>query len=189
MQQINLLTPALIPAKPLFPAVVMLWLLAAILGVGAPSALWFWLEKEAARIEHDRVLAEFDALNARLESQALQASLASGQDEPAGRSAAHIQRQLYARLEEIARPARMSARLQELAEASLAGVWLREIELAPAAFRLKGHALAADLMPAYLRRLAQQPGFTGASVAQLKIEADPADGYIAFALDSAVAEP
>ncbi len=189
MQQINLLSAALIPAKPVFSAVVMLWLLAAILGVGIPPAWWFWFERETARAEHDQILAEFDALNARLEAQSLQASLATEQIDPAARSAAHERRQLYARLAAIARPARISARLQALAEAGLAGVWLREIELTPDAFRLKGYALGAELVPEYLRRLAMQPDFSGTNVAQLKIEADQADAYLAFVIDSAVAEP
>lgn len=191
MQQINLLSNALLPARPRFPAALLLWALLGVSAIGTPFAFWFWYEKERALAEHERIITAFDALNAEIQEQALRASLAAEDQDHTGMARHAAQQRLYARLQEISRPARFSERLRELAEAAVDGVWLTEIELYPGGFRLKGRALDADLMPDYLRRLAAQPGFTNVAVGKLEMEAGDEDEVtsITFAIDSEARQP
>lgn len=184
MQQINLLTPALLPARSRYPAAVLLAVLAAVVAVETPVAWWYWQDKAQAMARHARVLAAFDTLNAQVQERDLQASLATDRADATDGSVAQAGERLHAWAEQILRAPPPSSRLLGLAEARLDGVWLNEIELTRHGFRLKGQALTADLLPEYLRRLAAQPGLAGTPIAKLAIESAEDGGSVGFAIES-----
>ncbi len=189
MQQINLLTPDLLPRPDVFPARFLLTLLTVLVLLCMPVAGWFWWQAELARTKHERVLAEFDALSARADQLDLQRQM-TGEAMVDGASTLDTsQRQLLARLQSIVTSPSLSARLDALSQAAIPGLWLSEITLTPMAYRLQGYALAPGLLPAYLQRLTQQPSFAGMAVARLGVQTAAEEAKIAFSLEAGGAAP
>ncbi|MDW8323873.1 MAG: hypothetical protein RMK60_07215 [Burkholderiales bacterium] len=154
-----------------------MWILLAIGLAALAPAYWAWHQNRLAEQLHQRALAEYDAAYALANGDAQTPATATA-DETQDNQAE------LARLRAIAAAAPWSQRLRGLAAASLPGVWLREIVLLPQGFHLQGQALAASLLPTYLQRLAQQPGFAHTPMSALDIDNDPESGRYRFVLKS-----
>lgn len=181
----NLYSVTLSPQPPGLSARTMAWAFLALAAMGLPVTVWAWLQARAAEALYAEALAAFDALNAQFEAQAVQASLAPEATDTEGTAAR--QRRLLERLAQIDRTALVSTRLAALSRAAMPGLWLTEITLQPADYRLRGHALDAGLLPEYLRRLTTLPGFAGIPADALSLKAE--EGRYAFTLDSRAQRP
>ena len=81
-----------------------------------------------------------------------------------------------------------SGHLISLARRDTDGLWLTHIRLSGLGDKtqLEGKALRAELVPAYLQSLAEEPPFATQRFHQLQIEGseDPADGIVTFSMNS-----
>ena len=78
--------------------------------------------------------------------------------------------------------------LRSLARQDTDGLWLTHISLSALGdkTRLEGHALRADLVPAYLQSLAEEPPFSTQRFHQFQIDGpqQSADGIVTFSMNS-----
>ncbi len=81
-----------------------------------------------------------------------------------------------------------SGHLISLARRDTDGLWLTHIRLSALGdkTRLEGKAMRAELVPAYLQSLAEEPPFATQRFHQLQIEGseDPTDGIVTFSMNS-----
>ena len=188
-QQINLYSLQFRPVRDALPGVRVVGLsVAAVLMLGAA---WGWTSWRIAE--------------ARSGAAAISSQLASRQAEIAGLTKTAGARRTDPKLEqELARaeslhrsrtelmglidsgalgaPGGFSEQMRALARQSAAGLWLTGFTLASGQVELRGRALNAELVPAYLRRLGQEKVMAGVSFNALRI-AQPAPEKSATALD------
>lgn len=178
-QQINLYQPIFRTPKRVFSALALLQVVGLItFGCVSVYAYGAWQVRElAARVatlEHART----DALN-RLEtlrqqfperaaSPLLQAELASLRREL---QQAEVLAETLTN-GALGNTSGLSAYLAGLARQHVAGTWLTHINIANggSTIGVRGQALTPDLVPAYVRRLANEPVFAGKSFSRFKLE-------------------
>jgi len=86
-----------------------------------------------------------------------------------------------------AEPARLRPRLEALARRHPEGIWLTRIEMSDAGkmLGLSGRALSADLVPAYIERLADEPVMEGLAFRQVRIRSgDEGNPGVAFTIST-----
>lgn len=180
MQQINLLTPDILPRRIAFPAETMLLAFAAVFALSVPVPIWHWLQARAAETRHAEAIARFDRLNAEVEARAAQASLVEPQAQAADPAAEA--RRVLDHLQSLIEAQPPSVRLMELAHLHRPGTWLTSIELTHQGYRLRGYALDAGSLHDYLQRLSQSAAFPGTSAAQLQVRAEAQPAAYRFEL-------
>ena len=76
----------------------------------------------------------------------------------------------------------LSSALFGLSRSAVEGLWLEEIRIVPTALHLKGKALDAVLLPQYLQALADLERFSGFEFRTVDLELEEDTGYLAFDL-------
>lgn len=192
-QQINLLDARFRAQKPHFSALTM------ALAMGAIAALAVVMQQLFAQQNRtlQATLAQADRRAEGLREQTVRLGRELGEQ---GRSTALAED--LVRIEEQLRQRRgllegmqggtgrnlegFSPYLSALARQTLNGVWLTGIEIDGRSgdLVLKGRVLDGDLVPAYLRRLDQEPLFKGRSVTELRLASkeEPGKRYVEFSL-------
>jgi hypothetical protein len=179
-QQINLFSPLFLKKKHYFSALTLVQALAAVF-VGSAVIYAFEVRQnatlEATLAANDRQIAtqrdqlirlskEFSALGA---SRTLADDLARADERLQQRRAllADLQSGVGANAEGFARY------LEALARQAMPGLWLTGIAAGgqPNALVIRGRALESQLVPAYIRRLNQEPAFAGKPIGELQVNA------------------
>jgi Tfp pilus assembly protein PilN len=176
-QQINLYGAQFRPVRDPLPAVRLLGIAAAALVV--VGALWGWtgwrltearqqangLREELARSQAE-VTAVSKAVGARRTDAKLEQELARAESMYRART------ELKALLDSgaLGTPGGFSEPMRALARQSAAGLWLTGFTLGGGQVELRGRALSADLVPAYLRRLSQEKALSGVALNALRID-------------------
>lgn len=173
-QQINLASPQLLKKRYAFGFREMAWglgaaLVAALLWAGYQyyQADKIETQAEALAIRQASAQEALDKLNAaanRSVSALLTERVQSTQEQVAQREAllASISRTMDTT------STGFSAQLRALALSSSEGVWLNEFTFSPGYVVLKGAALKAELLTAYMDRLGKQPPFVGLKFSGMK---------------------
>ena len=173
-QQINLASPQLLKKRYAFGSREMVWglgvaLAAALLWAGYQyyQAEQIEAQAEALAVRQATAQAALDKLNAaanRSVSALLTERVKSTQEQVAQREA------LLASISHTMETTSsgFSARLRALALSSSDGVWLNEFTFSPGYVALKGAALKAELLTAYMDRLGKQPPFVGLKFSGMK---------------------
>ena len=173
-QQINLASPQLLKKRYAFGSREMAWglgvaLAAALLWAGYQyyQAEQIEAQAEALAVRQATAQAALDKLNAaanRSVSALLTERVKSTQEQVAQREA------LLASISHTMETTStgFSARLRALALSSSDGVWLNEFTFSPGYVALKGAALKAELLTAYMDRLGKQPPFVGLKFSGMK---------------------
>jgi hypothetical protein len=192
-QQINLFEARLRPQKPHFSAATM------ALAVGATFALALGMQQLVAFQNRSlqNTLAQTDRRAAELREQTVRFAREFGEQ---GRSSvlaeeiARAEEQLRLRRELLenmqggmgANAEGFSQYLTALARQSMNGVWLTgvDIDRPTGELLLRGRVLDGDLVPAYIRRLNQEPIFKGRPVTEMRLaaKADGGKRYVEFTL-------
>lgn len=194
-QQINLASPQLLKKRYAFGFREMAWGLGVALAAALLWAAYLYYQAgiietqaEALEIRQATAQAALDKLNAetnRSVSALLTERVKSTQEQVAQREA------LLASISQTmeATSAGFSARLRALALSSSEGVWLNEFTFSPGYVALKGAALKAELLTAYMDRLGKQPPFVGLTFSGMKAvmasqaSGTPSTGAVAEHLD------
>lgn len=192
-QQINLFESRLRPQKPHFSAATM------ALAVGSTFALALGVQQLFAFQNRSlqTTLGQTDRRAAELREQTVRFAREFGEQ---GRSTvlaeeiARAEEQLRLRRELLenmqggmgANAEGFSPYLTALARQSMNGVWLTgvDIDRPTGELSLRGRVLDGDLVPAYIRRLNQEPIFKGRPVTEMRLaaRADAGKRYVEFTL-------
>lgn len=178
-QQINLCSPIFRKQEKHFSAQAML--ISAAIVAGALAALYAYSRVQTAAIV--RQADEVEAQRARVLAQVIE--LAKGDNTLAKRK--EIEDSIKRAEARLAARERLATAIPEagsggqafsdlltaLARRTMEGVWLVRVELAAAdgAILLAGRARSADLIPAYLARLREEPALAGRSFGKLQVAA------------------
>lgn len=177
MQQINLYHPIFLKQKKQFSAKAMLQATAvAVAGIFVVFAYSFWqvrteqadLHRITAQVASAKTrLGEMKKRLVRVVDPALVAQIKDAEQE----LAANQRLQTLLRSGEFGNQAGYSRYLIALARGRVDGVWLTgfEIQGAGAAASLEGRAVAPDLVPRYLARLAAQPVMNGIAFTSFRL--------------------
>ena len=192
-QQINLLDARFRAQKPHFSAATMALAVAAVALLAIVMQVLFAHQNRSLQA----TLSQTDRRAAELRDQTVRFARDLGEQ---GRSSTLADE--IARLEEQLRLRRglmdgmqggtgrnlegFSPYLTALARQTMNGVWLTGIEIDGRSgdLALKGRVVDGDLVPAYLRRLDQEPLFRGRAVSELRLVAkeEPGRRYVEFSL-------
>jgi Tfp pilus assembly protein PilN len=164
-QQINLVNPALLPAKPFFQLHRMALALLAL----ALALLLTWALLRPAVLSHEAAAATANARLATREAQVktLEQQVSQRRPDPRHASAIAAAQQIRQALLEMAQQLEpesqpvYSAYLRGLGETGMKDVWLRAIEFEGERIELKGLTLRATVLPEYLEALNRQTVFRG----------------------------
>jgi len=209
-QFVNLLNPALRARRETLSLGLLAAVLAAVALVLAGGRFYAAYRAESAaaqvaageaqlRADQERLVAASRALGAAKPDARLVAEL------DAARAALHARENALAGLAggSLGNTEGFAEQFRAFARQSVAGLWLTGFTLsgAGAGIRIEGRALKAEQVPAYIRRLNEEPVFRGRSLAALRIEeprapvqagkarparAEGAPGFVDFRLASAV---
>jgi len=201
LQQINLLNPQLLTPQVAFSSKTIAWTLLGVVVMGL--LVYGWVGRDAGDIQQqqDMVQAERDALQAAIDAQSQPSEEGVTPEDQRSQVVADEKRrlaqlqQLQAALGMVQGQARISSRLQALANEGLSGVWLTEIEFGSTDFRLLGRALQPASIPDYLSLLSRQPVLQDLTLSRFDIlprdagseDATAAPG-VAFAVNQTDAE-
>ena len=191
-QQINLFNPIFLARKKYFSALAMLqalglvvvgMLLAQALVVHQARQLQRLSEETAqdAQVQRERVTALAKQFSAQGASKALEDELAKAEETLRRR------RDLLSEMTTNVggNTEGFSSHLKALAHQNVAGVWLTGLEVSGRSneLSLRGRALNAELVPAYVRALRGDPAFAGRAVTSLQLAAreEPVPGEAAVA--------
>ncbi|OYW35669.1 MAG: hypothetical protein B7Z35_14750 [Hydrogenophilales bacterium 12-61-10] len=201
LQQINLLNPQLLTPQVAFSSKTIAWTLLGVVVMGLLVYGWVGRDAGDIRQQQDQVQAERDALQAAIDAQSQPSEEGVTPEDQRSQVVADEKRrlaqlqQLQAALGMVQGQARISSRLQALANEGLSGVWLTEIEFGPTDFRLLGRALQPASIPDYLSLLSRQPALQDLALSRFDIlprEAGSEDAAaapgVAFAVNQTDAE-
>lgn len=152
--------------------------------------------EQALKVEQDKQIKAAQAISARTKDPALEVEVQ------------RMERQLDVRRASlemlksgvIGNTTGFSPQMLGLARQTIDGLWLTGFTIAGAGaeISLEGRALRADLVPAYIKRLGQEPAFAGRDFSALTIGRPKADArtdaaetgaYLAFSLAARTADP
>lgn len=184
-QQINLFNPALLKQKQVFTSATMLTALGVLLAGGLAMSLY-------ARHSVSRLEQEAKLLTERLNKTKLRQAQALTEFAPRPKNP-ELQKQIDAaqaglrslhEIELILKSGQLgdtqgyAEYLRALARRSSGDLWLTGVSISGNQVGLRGRALAADAVPAYIGRLTQEPILRGKTFGSLQISrpqaADPA---------------
>jgi len=201
-QQINLFNPQFLKQKKYFSALMMLQSVAVLLA-GLALFYGYALQQEAelarqaaASVQENAVQSErLNKFSAEFAPGAAQKQAEAELQEAAAAIAARetLLRQMQSGA--LSNAAGYSEYLRAFARQIVSGVWLTGVEIEEGAqsLTLKGNALQADLIPAFIGRLGAEPVLRGRQLESLSIsQAAPASvgkspaapAYVAFRLSS-----
>ena len=191
-QEINLFQPIFRREKKVFSAAAMLQILGVVaVALGVIYAYGQWqlasARAEIVRLDERQQAAtvQVGALRVRYpektRSQALDAEVNRLRNE------VQMRERLLVALADgtLGNSSGLSAYLEALARQSVEGAWLTRFSLARGgrAIGLAGRALAPELVPVYVRRLANEPAFNGRAFSELAIRrADDVPAEVEFEL-------
>lgn len=175
-QEINLINPALLPRRDLLtfryvaPAIALVLALIVVLHVHARIAL---TDGERMRNESATRLAGLQQ-----ELKALQERLAARRQDPALEKEVERMRGVVAQRQEVLRLASGLAGdggdaadiMRGFARQRLEGVWLTSFAVGEAGIDIRGRLLDPAMLPAYIRRLNDEPAFRGRQFAALDMQ-------------------
>jgi len=192
-QQINLFDPRFRPQKPHFSAATLVLAAAAVTAVSVTIQVFYALHNRGLQA----TLAQTDKRAAELRDQTVRVSRELSGPLKSGALAdelARVEEQLRLRralLEGMQGGAAgniegFSPYLTALARQTMNGVWLTGVEIAGPGQHLvlQGRVVDGDLVPAYIRRLNQEPIFKGRAVSELRLAAksEAAGAFVEFSL-------
>lgn len=196
IQQINLYQPVFRQPRKVFSLTTMLQIAGIVLvGMLTIYAIGRWqlsqLSEQAQALHQQTQQAQqqLTELSKAAKAQqakrdALQSEIGTLQDRLAQRQAAFKQLQNM----DLSQPGGFSAQLTALGKAAIPGVWLTGIQTdgANRTLTLQGAARRADLIPAYLATLGEQPTYHGTRFKTLSMERDSkSHGIVTFTVSNA----
>ncbi len=197
-QHINLFNPDLLPQRTHFSAAAMVQSLALVLA--AMLLLQVFAARQARSLE--QMVAETNQQVAQRRDQlvALTRQFSDqGSSKKLAEEMARVEAQLRRRSELFAElktsvgseAEGFSPYLTALARRTIQGVWLTGVEIGarPNELVLRGRALSAELVPAYVRALSADPAFAGRTVSALQVNARAPIARPAGAPSSSIVEP
>ncbi len=193
IQQVNLYQPILRRQEKVFSSATLVQALAvvaaallAIWGYGAWQVHALDRQVQLARGQQAQSEARLQQLQ-RLYPEPVRDRALAGRVAAAEKELAQKRRVLHALSERaFGNTAGFVDQLQGLARQSVEGLWLSELELAAGGtrLRLRGNALAPELVPRYLQRLSAEPVFAGTEFQTFLMQRAADDRSIAFLLST-----